>query len=212
MTLNHSCMICGVHKNKVFVILGIGAMLVLTMVVSQMYQNRLISAPTLTEAAARSIAETTCIKGGESLAAGSYNEVTKTWWFDANLNATQQGCNPACVVSEETNTAEINWRCTGLIPPDQTDPNTPPTLNQCGIENCHGLEIVCGDNPAQMCTEIYMLGDRCRQFAECEVVDGNCQQSNNPLFFECKTCVEKCEKDFPDDPEMLFACESECGE
>lgn len=72
---------------------------------------------TMTEAEARVTAEKTCIKGGESLSPGYYNEGTKTWWFDANLNATKEGCNPACVVSEETKTAEINWRCTGLIVP-----------------------------------------------------------------------------------------------
>jgi hypothetical protein len=63
---------------------------------------------------ARKIAEKLCIKGGEALGNGIYNENSKTWWFDANLNAVQEGCNPACVVSEETKTAEINWRCTGL--------------------------------------------------------------------------------------------------
>jgi len=71
----------------------------------------------LSEAEARAIAERTCIKGGESLSTGAYNENTQTWWFDANLNATKEGCNPACVVSAATKTAEINWRCTGLIEP-----------------------------------------------------------------------------------------------
>jgi len=66
---------------------------------------------------AKIIAEKTCIKGGESLADIYYNENSKTWWFDANLNSTKEGCNPACVVSEETKTAEINWRCTGLVNP-----------------------------------------------------------------------------------------------
>ncbi|MCX6746250.1 MAG: hypothetical protein NTX00_04540 [Candidatus Parcubacteria bacterium] len=74
---------------------------------------------TLSEAQARVIAEKTCIKGGEALANGVYNEITKTWWFDANLNATKAGCNPACVVDEATKTAEINWRCTGLILPNK---------------------------------------------------------------------------------------------
>jgi hypothetical protein len=69
----------------------------------------------ISEAEAQAIAEKSCIKGGESLASGSYNANTKTWWFDANLNATKEGCNPACVVSEATKTAAINWRCTGLI-------------------------------------------------------------------------------------------------
>ena len=75
------------------------------------------SAVVLTEVEARAIAEESCIKGGESLAAGMHNRNTQTWWFDANLNATRPGCNPACVVSEVTKTAEINWRCTGLIEP-----------------------------------------------------------------------------------------------
>jgi hypothetical protein len=72
----------------------------------------------LSEAEARVIAEKTCIKGSEALSAGMYNSNSKTWWFDANLNATRPGCNPACVVGEETKMAEINWRCTGAIVPD----------------------------------------------------------------------------------------------
>jgi len=69
----------------------------------------------LSEQEAKIIAEKTCIKWGESLNKWIYNENSKTWWFDANLNATKPGCNPACVVSESTKTAEINWRCTWLI-------------------------------------------------------------------------------------------------
>jgi len=75
----------------------------------------------LTETEARLIAEPACIKGGEALSTGVYNENTKTWWFDANLNSVHEGCNPACVVSEETQTAEINWRCTGLIIPIESE-------------------------------------------------------------------------------------------
>jgi len=63
---------------------------------------------------ARAIAEKSCIKGGEALGRGIYNSNSKTWWFDANLNARREGCNPACVVSEKTKMAEINGRCTGL--------------------------------------------------------------------------------------------------
>lgn len=68
------------------------------------------------EAEARSIAEKSCIKGDEALGTGTYNENSNTWWYDANLNATKAGCNPACVVSAESKKAEINWRCTGAIP------------------------------------------------------------------------------------------------
>jgi hypothetical protein len=74
--------------------------------------------PTLAESEAKTIAEKSCIKGGEALGGGTYNENTRTWWFDANLNATREGCNPACVVDEETKKAEINWRCTGLVVPE----------------------------------------------------------------------------------------------
>ncbi len=74
-----------------------------------------VSQSALTEAEARLIAEKICVKSGEALGEGMYNPNSKTWWFDANLNSTPEGCNPACVVSEETRDAEINWRCTGLI-------------------------------------------------------------------------------------------------
>ncbi|NYZ77098.1 hypothetical protein H0O02_02160 [Candidatus Micrarchaeota archaeon] len=45
-----------------------------------------------------------------------YNENTHTWWFETDI--VRQGCSPACVVDELTRTAEINWRCTGLIIPE----------------------------------------------------------------------------------------------
>ncbi len=165
----------------------------------------------LSEKEARAIAEKSCVKGGEVLSSGSYNEITKTWWFDANLNATSEGCHPACVVSEETRTAEINWRCTGLIPPDQTNPTAPPISNECGIANCHGLDIECG-KPAEMCTMMYQLGDKCRQYVQCGKVNGICRHIENSKFTACKSCVEECETNFPNNPERAFACENGCGE
>lgn len=41
------------------------------------------------------------------------NENTGTWWIDLDLE--QEGCAPACVVDVAEKTAEINWRCTGLV-------------------------------------------------------------------------------------------------
>jgi len=106
------------------IIIAVVVVLALVALVFFVLKNK-TQAPTeqkiFSEAEARVIAEATCIKGGESLTPGYYNEGTKTWWFDANLNATQPGCNPACVVSEETKTAEINWRCTGLITPTSAE-------------------------------------------------------------------------------------------
>lgn len=168
----------------------------------------------LTEAEARVIAEFACIKGGEALSAGSYNANSKTWWFDANLNATREGCNPACVVSEASRTAELNWSCTGLKnPSEEPAPIVPsPRPRVCGIENCHGLDIICGEHPAEMCTMLYQLGDKCRALARCEVVAGTCGLVENPEFTACKNCAQRCERDFPDDPGKAFACESACGE
>ncbi len=63
---------------------------------------------------AREIAQNSaCIVEGELTGNSSYNDYTKTWWFDLDIERT--GCNPACVVNEVTREAEINWRCTGLI-------------------------------------------------------------------------------------------------
>lgn len=69
----------------------------------------------LSEAEARVIAEKSCVKEGEFLRSGYYNEVARTWWFDAELNTPREGCNPGCVVSDVTKKAEINWRCNGAI-------------------------------------------------------------------------------------------------
>ncbi|OGY56729.1 MAG: hypothetical protein A2Y84_01395 [Candidatus Colwellbacteria bacterium RBG_13_48_8] len=59
-----------------------------------------------------------CTKKGELVDDYLYNSNTKTWWIGLEVGEkfAQEGCSPACVVSEETQTAEINWRCTGLIP------------------------------------------------------------------------------------------------
>ena len=48
-----------------------------------------------------------------------YNEVTQTWWIDLDMKEEfkKDYCNPACVAIEKTKTAEINWRCTGALPP-----------------------------------------------------------------------------------------------
>ncbi|MBE0523453.1 MAG: hypothetical protein IBX40_03845 [Methanosarcinales archaeon] len=46
------------------------------------------------------------------------NEYTGTWWIDLEPLNKIPGCNPACVVNLNTRTAEINGRCTGVIPPN----------------------------------------------------------------------------------------------
>ena len=71
-------------------------------------------APTMTvaqaEAAAR--ASEACTEVGALSRFETYNPNSGTWWF--SLDATRQGCTPACVVADATGAAELNWRCTGL--------------------------------------------------------------------------------------------------
>ena len=48
-----------------------------------------------------------------------YNPDTFTWWIDVDVSNPKEFCpSPACVVSEATGKAEINWRCMGVLPPD----------------------------------------------------------------------------------------------
>jgi len=59
---------------------------------------------------AKEIAMNTC---GELKEIYFCNENTNTWWIDLDLE--KEGCAPACVVNVLDKSAEINWRCTGLI-------------------------------------------------------------------------------------------------
>lgn len=66
--------------------------------------------------------ENNCSYGGpERVVVGETaecNDYTGTWWVEIKMEPAKEGCNPACVVSVVDKTAEINWRCTGLILPD----------------------------------------------------------------------------------------------
>lgn len=96
--------------------------------------------------------------------------------------------------------------------PDKPIKLPPQISGECGIENCHGLDIVCGPNISEFCTEIYMAGDNCRQFANCQIVDGQCRLESSQKFDSCKSCVKKCEQDFQNDQIEFFECESKCAE
>lgn len=89
-------------------------------------------------------------------------------------------------------------------------PKPSPKPEKCGLENCHGLELSCGPNVPDVCTSLYQLGDNCRKYARCEVVNNQCQLTTQPQFTECKSCVEKCLADFPEDPVKTSACEGQC--
>lgn len=80
----------------------------------------------------------------------------------------------------------------------------------CGLETCHGLDVICGPNPAMVCTMMYGIGDKCLQYAKCGVQNGICEQIQNPQFTQCKSCVQKCLETSNDYNVELFDCESRC--
>lgn len=83
---------------------------------------------------------------------------------------------------------------------------------KCGIENCHGLDIQCGPNIAEQCTMMYGFGDRCRAFAQCQIIDGRCGLVESKEFKACVDCVKACEESNKGDIPQAFACEGSCGE
>jgi hypothetical protein len=60
-----------------------------------------------------------CVEHGQLKETRLCNPFTGTWWID--LDVDKPGCSPACVVNVSEKTAEINWRCTGLLPPTNSD-------------------------------------------------------------------------------------------
>ena len=80
------------------------------------------------------------------------------------------------------------------------------TASRCGVQECHGLDITCGPNVPQVCTEIYMLGDFCRAYINCSTVNGACSLELNDQFTSCKNCVSECTGDAME----AFDCEAVC--
>lgn len=96
------------------------------------------------------------------------------------------------------------------IPTDTLFNEPPQNSSRCEVEGCHGMDISCGSNIAQMCNEMYQIGDSCRQFAVCETIGGVCQIKKNERFDTCKQCVQTCISSFGDDPIKLSDCEPSC--
>jgi len=64
--------------------------------------------------------DSTCTAEGQLTEIAYCNGVTGTWWIDMEVE--KPGCAPACVVDVNSGTAEINWRCTGLVPEEDASP------------------------------------------------------------------------------------------
>ena len=87
-----------------------------------------------------------------------------------------------------------------------------PEFSGCGIESWHGLDIICvqNQNLLDVCDQSYQLGDFCRKYAKCEVIDNRCQFVENVIFENCKKCVEECAT--TNDIIASFQCDTGCRE
>lgn len=65
-----------------------------------------------------------CAEAGSLTDNAVYNDYTGTWWID--LDADKPGCAPACVINAADKTAEVNWRCTGALPPLEEGEDSAP--------------------------------------------------------------------------------------
>jgi hypothetical protein len=103
--------------------------------------------------------------------------------------------------------------CISPLPGGQVPPVSPVVTtitvspSACGITSCHGLNLACGPNPPEVCTAIYQIGDKCRQYAYCSTTGGTCSLVTTPQFNACKTCIEKCGGA---DPAEILSCEEKC--
>ncbi len=119
--------------------------------------------------------------------------------------------DPDKTISQKEYIADISDDGLEFSPKNCSVANDPgDVVGTCEVENCHGLDISCGSNRADVCDEMYVLGDKCRQYATCGVENGTCKQVENPDFTFCKSCVETCNSKYSDNTEKLFECEGSC--
>jgi len=64
-----------------------------------------------------------CIEHGSLAATRVCNGATGTWWID--LDVEDDDCNAACAVDIVSQTAEVNWRCTGALPEAEASTEAP---------------------------------------------------------------------------------------
>ena len=60
-----------------------------------------------------------CIEKGELTENYAFNPETRTWWINMKMKPEfeKEGCSPACVIYEDEDKIELNWRCTGVVVP-----------------------------------------------------------------------------------------------
>lgn len=78
---------------------------------------------TRTESQARMLARSaaSCTDVGSIGLLEAYNPISATWWFTIEPIEENLICDPACVVHDDSGEVEVNWRCRGLLPPQQEE-------------------------------------------------------------------------------------------
>ncbi|MCK5027544.1 MAG: hypothetical protein KAS07_03935 [Candidatus Pacebacteria bacterium] len=135
-----------------------------------------------------------CIEGGSVADFETYNPNSKTWWF--SITSIRSDCRPACVVSDETGDADINWRCMGLIEP--TEPTEP-------IEQEEDVEKIPRGDVAERCE---VFGGKWLQLpSECENISQEVCDTLGGVFNECGSA---CRHD-PDAETCIMMCVPYCA-
>ncbi len=140
------------------------------------------------------------------------------WQLNTNTTSTPPSNTPSPSVKppeDQAITTTPSKEDADILLPEPSSPSIivsnfqqqPETPSSCGIENCHGLDISCGPHVATICTEQYVMGDVCRQYAECGMVDDTCTHIINQQFMECKSCVKIC---LTLQPDQQLPCEQQC--
>lgn len=89
-------------------------------------------------------------------------------------------------------------------------PSDTPIPSICGFTTCHGSDLACGMDAPQICTAMYQIGDKCRQYARCDTSAGSCTLVTSPKFTQCKACADRCQIQAGADGLAAMSCEEKC--
>jgi len=121
------------------------------------------------EQAASIAKNSACAEQGQLEETHYCNTDTGTWWIDLSIE--KPGCSPACVVNANDGSAEINWRCTGALPPVETETTTGggsigmanPASVYC-TEQGYSLEMRTDATGGQYGVCVFPDGDECEEW------------------------------------------------
>lgn len=132
----------------------------------------------LDEVSARDIAQNTqeCTAEGAVADFETYNPNSKTWWF--SILSPRSDCRPACVVFDETGETEVNWRCGGLLLPEEE--MSEGFFDQCvemggeWIPEASECEYISQEDCTMLGGEFNECGSACRNDPEAQMCTMQC--------------------------------------